>query len=104
MALVQVNVPDDIKARADEAFARSGVTTPGAMRMMITQVANTGVTPFDGIFSGVSARRLAENAYVDLLRDEAKEYGIVPDDATDATEMTPEILELLGLTAEEVAL
>ena len=31
MALIQINVPDDVKARADAAFARNGITTPAAM-------------------------------------------------------------------------
>lgn len=38
MALIQINVPDDVKVRADAAFARNGITTPGAMKMMVTQV------------------------------------------------------------------
>ena len=40
MALIQINVPDDVKQRADAAFARNGITTPSAMKMMVTQVAN----------------------------------------------------------------
>ena len=39
MALIQINVPDDVKARADAAFARNGITTPAAMKMMVTQAA-----------------------------------------------------------------
>ena len=31
MALIQINVPDDVKARADAAFARNGITTPAAV-------------------------------------------------------------------------
>ena len=56
MALIQVNVPDDVKARADAAFARNGITTPAAMKMMVTQVAHENRTPFDGVFSSPSAR------------------------------------------------
>lgn len=104
MALVQVNVPDDVKTRADEAFARNGITTPGAMRMMITQVANTGVTPFDGVFSGLKSKELTEDIYIDTLREEAKEYGIIPDDAHDATKMSQDILDILGVSTEEVHL
>ena len=44
MALIQVTADDDIKARVDAAFARNGVITPMAMRMMVTQVANEGRT------------------------------------------------------------
>ena len=54
MALIQLNVPDEVKDRADRAFARSGLTTPYAMRIMVNQVAQTGRTPFDGLFSSPS--------------------------------------------------
>lgn len=43
MALIQINVPDDVKQRADAAFARNGITTPSAMKMMVAQVANEGL-------------------------------------------------------------
>ena len=36
MALIQLNVPDDMKARADATFARSGLTTPYAMCIMVS--------------------------------------------------------------------
>lgn len=102
MTLIQVNVPDDVKKRADEAFARNGITTPMAMRMMVTQVANEGRTPFDGIFSNATARELAEDVRRDMLRVEAQEYGLLPDDATDARIIPDDVLAELGLTAEEV--
>ena len=51
MALIQTTVDDDVKARADAAFSRSGLTSAMAMRVMITQVANSGISPFDGLFS-----------------------------------------------------
>ena len=92
MALIQVNVPDDVKARADAAFARNGITTPAAMKMMVTQVANENRTPFDGVFSSPSARELAE----------AQEYGLIADDATDARTIPDDVLGELGLTAQEV--
>ena len=76
MALIQINVPDDVKARADAAFARNGITTPAAMKMMVTQV--------------------------DMLLAEAQEYGLVADDATDARTIPDDVLGELGLTAQEV--
>ena len=74
MALIQINVPDDVKARADAAFARNGITTPAAMKMMVTQVANENRTPFDGVFSSPSARELGEDVRRDMLLAEAQEY------------------------------
>lgn len=58
MALIQINVPDDVKVRADAAFACNGITTPGAMKMMVTQVASENRTPFDGLFLWESAANL----------------------------------------------
>lgn len=102
MALIQVVVDDDIKARADAAFGRNGVTTPMAMRMMVTQVANEGRTPFDGIFSGVIASQLAEDVRRDMVFAEAQEYGFIPDDATMGDQIPASVLDELGLSPEEV--
>ncbi|AIZ14760.1 type II toxin-antitoxin system RelB/DinJ family antitoxin [Bifidobacterium catenulatum] len=102
MALIQINVPDDVKQRADAAFARNGITTPSAMKMMVTQVANESRTPFDGLFSSGVSRELAEDVRRDMLRVEAQEYGLLPDDAVDARTIPDDVLGELGLTAEEV--
>ena len=56
MALIQTTVDDDVKARADAVFSRSGLTSAMAMRVMITQVANSGISPFDGLFSTPASR------------------------------------------------
>ena len=105
MALIQVHVDDDIKSRADTAFARNGITTPMAMRMMDTQVANTGRTPFDGAFLSPAAADLADDVRRDMVYAEAQEYGLIPDDAAvvQAPYAIPgDILTDLGLTPEEV--
>ena len=102
MALIQINVPDDVKARADAAFARNGITTPAAMKMMVTQVAHENRTPFDGVFSSPAARELGEAVRRDMLLAEAQEYGLVADDATDALTIPDDVLGELGLTAQEV--
>ena len=47
MALIQVNVPDDVKARADAAFARNGITTPAAMKMMVDDATDARTIPDD---------------------------------------------------------
>jgi len=48
--LVQLRVPTDVKDRCDDIFARQGLTTQLAMKILLTQIANTGVTPFDDLF------------------------------------------------------
>lgn len=103
MALIQTTVDDDVKARADKVFARSGLTTAMAVRVMVTQVANTGVSPFDGLFMGQGGQNYSDEVRLAMLREEAKEYGLIPDDSFDATTMPDDVLDMLGVTADEVA-
>ena len=79
-----------------------GITTPAAMKMMVTQVAHENRTPFDGVFSSPAARELGEDVRRDMLLAEAQEYGLVADDATDARTIPDDVLGELGLTAQEV--
>ncbi len=103
MALIQLNVPDDVKARADKAFARSGLTTPYAMRIMVSQVAETGRTPFDGLFSSPAGQQYSDDVRLAMLRAEAQEYGLIPDDAgDDPLEIPADILAEMGIAPEEV--
>ena len=39
-----------------------------------------------------------------MLSEEAKEYGLIPADAFDATTMPDDVLETLGVDASEVAI
>lgn len=48
--LIQLRVDAEIKDKCDELFARNGMTTQGAIKMFLTQVANTGESPFDNLF------------------------------------------------------
>lgn len=101
MALIQINVSDDIKAKADAAFSRSGITTPMAMKMMVTQVAVDGKTPFDGLFSGGN-NALSEKIYRDMIRVEAQELGLIPDDSVIYDGIPNEVFDDLGIDRKEV--
>lgn len=37
-----------------------------------------------------------------MLREEAKEYGILPDDSFDATTLPSEVVKILDVSAKEV--
>lgn len=104
MALLQTTIDDEVKERADKVFASSGLTTAMATRVMVTQVANTGISPFDGLFSTPSSMALSDEVRIAMLREEAIEAGLIPDDSFDASTMPTEILDLLEVTEEEVAL
>ena len=39
-----------------------------------------------------------------MIREEAIEAGLIPDDSFDATEMPQEILDMLGVTEDQVSI
>ena len=102
MALLQTTIDDDVKQRADKVFARCGLTSAMAVRVMVTQVANTGKSPFDGLFTNEQGREFSEDVKIAMLREEAKEYGILPDDSFDATTLPNEVLKILDVSSKEV--
>ncbi len=71
---------------------------------VLTQVANTGSSPFDGLFLGRGGQEYSDEVRIAMLREEAKEYGLIPDDSFDATTMPQDVLEMLGVTADEAAI
>ena len=104
MALIQTNVDDDIKLRADKVFARNGLTTPMACKIMVTQVANDGRSPFDGIFTyGDNYRKLPEELRRDMVYAEAQELGLIADDSSsDPIEIPADLLADWGIEPSEV--
>lgn len=44
--LIQIKVPKDIKDKLDAIFLKNGISTAQAMKMIATQIANTGYSPF----------------------------------------------------------
>lgn len=103
MALIQTTVDDSVKARADKVFERCGLTTPMAVRVMVTQVANEGRSPFDGLFSREPAVGLVEDIKRDMVYAEAQEYGLIPDDSPQSPSTVPsDVLSSLGVKCQEV--
>ena len=103
MALLQRTIDDDVKERADKVLARSGLTSAMAMRVIMSQVAYTGISPFDGLLLR-GMEPIPEHVRREMVRAEAIEYGLLPDDSFDARTMPDEVLETLGVDAEEVGL
>ena len=101
MALLQTTIDDEVKERADKVFARSGLTSAMAMRVIMSQVAYTGISPFDGLFLR-GMEPIPYHIRREMVRAEAIEYGLLPDDSFDALTIPDDVLDMLGLTAEEV--
>lgn len=102
MALIQTTVDDSVKRRADAVFERNGLTTAMAVRVMVTQVANEGRSPFDGLFFRGSAVELAEDVARDMAYAEAQEYGIIPDDSSFTSDVPADVLGRLEIRPGEV--
>ena len=49
--LIQLRGEDNVKDKADEIFKSQGLTTQTAIKIFLTQVANTGESPFSNLFS-----------------------------------------------------
>lgn len=49
--LIQIRIEEDVKKNVDDVLKREGLSTQQAVKMFLTQVANTGESPFDGLFS-----------------------------------------------------
>lgn len=102
MALIQINVDDDVKARCDAAYARHGMTTPGAMKVLAYETALSGRTPFDGM----SAYLGGDGAYADDLRRDivaawACELGLLESHSA-GRDVPLDVLEELGIAPDEV--
>ena len=61
-----------------------------------------GIPVFAGLCSHESDYKLFQGVRRDLFRAEAQEYGLLPDDAVDASIIPNDMLGELGLIAEEV--
>ncbi|KRN75784.1 type II toxin-antitoxin system RelB/DinJ family antitoxin [Weissella kandleri] len=48
--LIQLRVEENVKDTADEIFKAQGLTTQTAIKIFLTQVANTGDSPFSNLF------------------------------------------------------
>ncbi|GAK31140.1 hypothetical protein WOSG25_071170 [Weissella oryzae SG25] len=48
--LIQLKISAETKLKADEILKQHGLSTQAAVKMFLTQIANTGRSPFDGIF------------------------------------------------------
>ncbi|TYC49930.1 type II toxin-antitoxin system RelB/DinJ family antitoxin [Weissella muntiaci] len=48
--LIQLRVSSDVKDKADKILTERGLSTQSAIKMFLTQIANTKETPFDNLF------------------------------------------------------
>jgi RHH-type rel operon transcriptional repressor/antitoxin RelB len=103
MALVQINISSEMKKKIDLIFEKDGLTTAMGTKMILTQIAEAGVSPFHGALFDSRFNDIPENVRINMLRSEAIEAGLIQEDGYNASDgFSDELLELLGVTAEEI--
>lgn len=77
--LIQIKVPLDIKNKLDEIFAKDGTTTPQALKMIATQIANSGHSPFTTMYYEEYSEPVSDELKERLRTDELEILGYLPD-------------------------
>jgi DNA-damage-inducible protein J len=54
--LIQIRIEEDVKKNVDDVLKRDGLSTQQAVKMFLTQIANTGHSPFEGMFAPRSSK------------------------------------------------
>ena len=102
MALIQITSPTTSKRGADAAFARNGITTPAAMKMMVTQVRPREPHPVRRSLLLPGRTRTRRGRTPRHAARRGPGIRLIADDATDARTIPDDVLGELGLTAQEV--
>lgn len=79
--LVQIKLPVDIKQKLDEIFAKDGTSTPQGLKMVATQIANRGYSPFTSMYYENYTEPVGEETKKVLRQEQLKLMGVLPDDA-----------------------
>lgn len=58
--LIQLRIDSKTKQKTDDLLKTRGLTTPLAIKMILIQMANTGITPFDNLFQTKRVANLKE--------------------------------------------
>lgn len=78
--LVQFKIPSDVKNKLDKIFEYDGTTTPQGLKMIATQIANHGFSPFTTVQYEQYSEPVSDEIKSRLREDDLKALGILPDD------------------------
>lgn len=79
--LVQIKLPEDIKEKLDKIFAKDGTSTPQGLKMIATQIANHGYSPFTSMYYENYAEPVNEDTKEILRQEQLKLKGVIKNDA-----------------------
>lgn len=84
--LVQIKLPVNVKKKLDEIFAKDGTTTPQGLKMIATQIANNGHSPFTTMYYEEYTEPVSDEMKARLREDELEVLGYLPDNSKDYTD------------------
>lgn len=79
--LVQLKLPVDVKNKLDRIFTEDGTTTPQGLKMIATQIANNGHSPFTTMHYEEYTEPVNDKIKTHLRKDELEVLGYLPDDS-----------------------
>lgn len=84
--LVQIEIPVNVKEKLDEIFAKDGTTTPQGLKMIATQIANRGQSPFTTMHYEEYDEQVSNEVKQRLREDELEVLGSLPDNSINYTD------------------
>ena len=82
--LVPVEIP--AKEKLDEIYAKDGTTTPQGLKMIATQIANSGQLPFTTMHYEEYDEQVSDEVKQRLREDELEVLGSLPDNSRNYTD------------------
>lgn len=83
--LVQIKLPATVKDKLDKIFAKDGATTPQGLKMIATQIANNGHSPFTTMYYEEYTEPVSDEIKARLREDEMEVLGYLPDNSKNYT-------------------
>lgn len=80
--LVQIKIPANVKEKLDDIFAKDGTTTPQGLKMIATQIANSGHSPFTTMYYEEYTEPVSDEVKERLRKDELEVLGYLPDNSS----------------------
>lgn len=84
--LVQIKIPANVKEKLDEIFAKDGTTTQQGLKMIATQIANRGHSPFTTMYYEEYTEPVSDEVKQKLREDELEVLGYLPDNSKNYTD------------------
>lgn len=84
--LVEIELPASVKEKLDEIFTKDGTTTSQGLKMIATQIAHLGHSPFTTVYYEEYTEPVSDEVKQSLREDELEILGYLPDNSGNYTD------------------